>query len=454
MSVMAFNPFLKSIDEIDVDDLSKLRSIAEGWYIEYKSQVVPNQNIAKSLSAFANHFGGWIFYGVEGEKGGGNVAVAFPGLSQSDTSKMIENIRNAAKDSISPPPYYESKVIQGPSDLLGLQSDKYIIIVRIPSGTHLPYITDGRIYRRIADSSDPKKETDRVVLDDLWRQREKRERFILDRLDEMPHISKGEEDDIFMHLFLLNGLDDSFNNNGFGFDKFVDVMSGSEDGYSIKFDNFFSDSDGFVARYIGNNDPYNMSMTWKYFYDGSSIVSFRLRHYDWNDFNEYRHNEDARLLEYEYGSSLLDIANLKNHKYIKFIDVNLVILVVLTFINKHLRLMSEKGDLRHFYAKAYLNNIWRTTPYIDIKEYLDFVDRHNFPILQREDQFAPPGKDLQDFVIINPDWDIKDPLIFQFSNSAVLLKYIVNALGLPDSVVFLSNDWINAIRRCRDIIQG
>ena len=67
---LLFNPFDSAFDEFQPADLGKLLTVAEGWYIEYKGGLVSTKSIAKSLAAFANHYGGWIFYGV-GEAGGG-----------------------------------------------------------------------------------------------------------------------------------------------------------------------------------------------------------------------------------------------------------------------------------------------------------------------------------------------------------------------------------------------
>ena len=60
-----YNPFGKIIREIDTGDLSTLRDVSEGWYVEYKSEVPDAPSIAKSISALANTYGGWIFYGID-----------------------------------------------------------------------------------------------------------------------------------------------------------------------------------------------------------------------------------------------------------------------------------------------------------------------------------------------------------------------------------------------------
>jgi hypothetical protein len=57
--VTFYSPFPKPLSDIVAADLSVLRSVVEGWYVEYR-RLVPNaSSIAKSISAFANQFGGW-----------------------------------------------------------------------------------------------------------------------------------------------------------------------------------------------------------------------------------------------------------------------------------------------------------------------------------------------------------------------------------------------------------
>ncbi len=109
-------------------------------------------SIVICTSAFANHFGGWLFFGVVSDANS-RTAQSFPGLHKSEVATLEERIRNAVKDSIHPEPFYDHIILEGPNVELGLADDRAILVVAIPSCANPPYITDGRIYRRIADSS-------------------------------------------------------------------------------------------------------------------------------------------------------------------------------------------------------------------------------------------------------------------------------------------------------------
>jgi len=96
-------------------------------------------------------------------------AGTFPGITEEDAQKLLIDLRNASKDVLNPEVYYETHLIRGPSEDLGLLIDQVIVIVQIPAGADTPYIhSDGRIYRRVADSSNPRPESDRFILDKLW----------------------------------------------------------------------------------------------------------------------------------------------------------------------------------------------------------------------------------------------------------------------------------------------
>lgn len=62
---MYFDPFDKPLDSVVTSDLDRLRDVAEGWYVEYKRGPIGARETGKSLSAFANHFGGWLVFGVD-----------------------------------------------------------------------------------------------------------------------------------------------------------------------------------------------------------------------------------------------------------------------------------------------------------------------------------------------------------------------------------------------------
>ena len=160
---MTYNPFDKSpFDVLTVEDLEKLleNSVAEGYYVEYKSQFVGNEKIGRSISSFANTYGGWYIVGVKTNEH--NIATEICGFKLSDYPDPIDKIREIVKSNIDPVPLFYSQVIQ-------LDKEKAVLVVFIPDNQDKPFICkNGRVYRRVADSSDPILENNRYALDKLY----------------------------------------------------------------------------------------------------------------------------------------------------------------------------------------------------------------------------------------------------------------------------------------------
>lgn len=271
-----FDPFSKNFDAIEIVDLSKLREVAEGWYVEYKSQLPPSRKestVGKSLCAFSNHYGGWLFYGVGSEKLG-RFANDFPGVAVHDLSLYEQTLRDAARHHVNPSPFYRSRVLMGPCGELNLPSGRAILLVQIPSGHNAPYIhSSGRIYRRIADASDPKPENDRTTLDLLYERGRRDRSRLAEFITDTPTLSQYEGTNLsFLQLFLmLDPLGDREFTANVSFSRFAQIMSEASENAGLPFDNAFTMADGFIARQVSGNNPYAQGLTWRY-YDNTACV--------------------------------------------------------------------------------------------------------------------------------------------------------------------------------------
>lgn len=454
---LSYNPFQKNLEDIVADDLDQLRQVAEGWYVEYKGTVVSTRSIAKSLAAFANHYGGWILYGVEGARDGSNLASAFPGLDKTEMANLIENIRNAAKDLVNPSPYFEYKVVDGPCADIGLLSNRSIVVVAVPNGINTPYVHgDGRIYRRIADASDPKPENDRFILDQLWERKRKAEKALATLLKEKPITSKGEKDNSFMHVFLLQDPTNPAKEvSNLNFDKFVEIMSktnSGEESFVVSFDNFFTMSDGFVARHVFDNDPYNLVLTWKHYDNGSSLISVPLRKYP-----GYPELAAKELQGYKHTNRFVKIMQAQRHRHGSLIDYHMVILLIASFLSKHILLIKEGTVSSSIYTKVALENIWRSTPFVDTESYMTFIERCGLPVVQDSDQLAPVGTSFDSLIRVEHEEEDGStlPAAMQLIRAAPLIAQVGNAFGIPSRVLFPENlEWFDAVNRSLTILRG
>ena len=79
-----YSPFNKPITDLQPSDLAVLKSVSEGWYVDYKRDLIDAGGMAKALSAFANSYGGWLFFGIKERSKDDPVAGEFCGLSVRD----------------------------------------------------------------------------------------------------------------------------------------------------------------------------------------------------------------------------------------------------------------------------------------------------------------------------------------------------------------------------------
>ncbi|MCB0094138.1 MAG: ATP-binding protein [Caldilineaceae bacterium] len=435
---LQYDPFLVEFDNLEPRHLSVLTDVSEGWYVEYKRQSVSSRSIAKSISAFANHYGGWLFYGIVEANDGSNRAQEFPGLDVCELSVFLEQIRNAAKDSIHPSPYYEYKVLSGPCEAIGLPIERAIVVVAVPSGPDAPYVhSDGRIYRRVADSSDPKPETDRFILDQLWQRRQEANRRLSGLLSSEQILSQGEEDVSYLDLFLLTDpLGGIRQKTQLSFEQFVEAMRDTTTpGVGLCGDNFYAMADGYVARQINEGDPYNLVLTWKHYRDGSSIVTI--------PFSSTRVASleiGGWLHHYKHEAALIQLLHSRKHGSSYLLDLNQLMVAVTAAVNQQRKLLLY-GKLNEFplYGKAALHNLWRRIPFIDTDSYIRFITDCGFPVLQISDEMAPPDISFDSLVLIpgvRETQNEEDHVYDQFWSAGHILGFILNGLGLPIKAVF------------------
>ncbi len=202
-----YTPFEKELSKIEAADLSALRAVSEGWYIEYKCEVTNATAMAKSVAAFANTYGGWVFYGIEEKSKDDAVAGAFPGFPVADADAALQRLRQAIATQVTPSPPFEVRIATGPCPEISLADDRVVLCVRVPRSPNTPHVhKNGKIYRRVADGSEPKAENDRFVLDQLWRRGDEVRQFYSDWVGRKPEFSEAESEQPYLRLLLVADL--------------------------------------------------------------------------------------------------------------------------------------------------------------------------------------------------------------------------------------------------------
>lgn len=195
-----FNPFSKPLGEVAYQDLTELsdNEVAEGFYIEYKSEMPSNKKIAKSISSFANTEGGLFFVGIEDNNT--NIPVSFPGIELNEDVEVKEKIRNVIKGRINPAPEFKTRVLKDPSSM---QTERAATLTSVAKSPSTPHITNrGRIYRRLGEGSDPYRyETEPQVVDRLVDRRREWHNQMAEFCQSGLGFTEGQDDWSFVELY-------------------------------------------------------------------------------------------------------------------------------------------------------------------------------------------------------------------------------------------------------------
>ncbi len=441
---MRYTPFEKELWDISTDDLATLRDVHEGWYVEYKSEVISNRALAKSLSSFANQYGGWLFLGVS-EDSNSNTAQNFPGIPANEVNGARESLRNATKDLLQPEVFYDVREFAGPIRSIGLAPDRSIIVVRIPEGPNPPYVhNDGRIYRRIGDSSDPKPVTDRSTFDLLYRRGEQARSRLARRIQRSPVVSQAEENQCFIHFSIFS---DPYEVMGHWYEKGLSDFSEIMTGKALPFDNVFSTSEGFIARQISNGDPYNRIFTWEFSRHCHSFVTLPIPILSIDEL-------ELEANSYTQGDTFASEIAHRGLENARILDLNIVLDVCGAIIRRHRRLVGQANVKGPFYVKARLENVWRTIPFLDLPEYLAHISEFDFPIIQQTDIITPAGTTLDTFVLspaIDEVPSESEPI--EFEGPILMSMAILQALGISGDILMRSTNDFHQLGQRRLLFQ-
>lgn len=423
-----YNPFDTYFDEIKPEDLEILLSVSEGWYVEYKQQVPSASAVAKSITAFANTYGGWLFYGIAEKSKEDAVAGAFPGIPCEDADGVLQRIRQAVANHAQPSPYFRVKALMGPVKAIGLPEGRCIMMAQIPWGPEAPYIhKDGRIYRRVGDGSEPRPENDRFILDQLWGRSGKITQDYADWIGRALETSEAEEKGAYVRLFFIADFwQDHSLMKGISLQKVREIMSDIKGSFTIPFENVYQTSGGFICRQTANNDPEMLGLTWKLSRNCESEVIIPLSKFRDNNVDELGKWFDG----YEHIARFLQLCKKQRYTRPTVIDLNILLHVLLGIARIQTALVKEFGWTAPVFAKMEISGIWRTIPFFDTLYALNEYEKHGLPLGLRDKITINPGRDQNSFIQLD-GLDNDDLESHRIVMATKLFVIIALALGIP-----------------------
>ena len=429
-----YSPFDRGIRHLRPMDLAVLRGVSEGWHVEYKRELVSARALAKAVSAFANTYGGWIFLGVQ-EAAHDTVAGAFPGLPEPELTAALDTLRQSADRHLSPVPHFETKVLRGPCEDIGLRPGTAVVAIEVPRSPTAPHVHgDGRIYRRVADGSEPRPETDRLVLDQLWRRGEIVREAIRKWVSQDPDLSEVEAETPYARLLLtVDPWRQRMPWLGASGAQIKAIMKSDKIGLqSVPFDTFYTSADGYIARQAKGNDPYSYVLTWKIRMDLDCEIVFPWPLYVLDGGN--RHREITSLGGYDHAERLIRLFQEKGYLRPRVVDLNLTIALLIGFVEKYRALMRLAGEDGTFYFKVRVLNTWRVVPFLDVAEVLQNYETDGLPVIMDSSVTFPPGDGPESFHPIDEralKGEKGGPGFASQVQGTLIFVWIARAMGVP-----------------------
>jgi len=137
--MLLLNKPIFNLQYSDIEELKK-KQITESETLDYKDMKIDKENLIKEVTAFSNTSGGLLIYGIK-ETGDGGYPESINGI---ENNVNRESLEQKILDSIRPRISVQFREINIP------ESNKIILIIRIPEGQNKPYYNSGtsRYYKR------------------------------------------------------------------------------------------------------------------------------------------------------------------------------------------------------------------------------------------------------------------------------------------------------------------
>jgi hypothetical protein len=429
MIMPRYSPFEVAFDELETADLGVLHNVAEGWYVEYKQDASKADAMAKSVSAFANTYGGWIFYGVEEKSKDDAVAGSFPGIARADVDAVLQRLRQAVAVSISPSPHFDARALWGPAPEINLLADHAIICVSVPKGPNAPYVhKSGQIYRRIADGSEPKPESDRFILDQLWRRSDSVIQECREWVESDPELSKAEGDRPYVRL-LLDA--DPWGDRDAWLDASIteirDLLLAKGQIVGVPFDTVYTTATGFLGRQIAGSDPGVLGITWHLDRKLRSEICIPLNiHHpasEWTIASELKGFANAD----RFGELLVS----NGFKTPRIVDLNILYNLITGICETKRAILSRANWTQGFSVKAIILNGWRTVPFLDMPIVIDEFEACGIPMLMSERVVTPPRAHPDAFIEVPEYGDIESLGVRYALQALAMVRPVFEAYGIP-----------------------
>lgn len=398
-----FYPFDNSLENLIDSDLEKLKEITEGWYIDFKEQLIDIKKIAKHISAFSNQYGGWLIIGIRENKEDIRKK-EFIGVSNDLVKDIIIKIREATSAHLNPEVLYETKIVEGPIECIKLPAEKSIIIIGIPEGKNPPYVhSSGKIFKRLGDQS--KEINDRHSLDTLISKSLKAKEELSSFL---AYSIQSSHNNPISYIHLMTNLHFEDVHYNLQFDDFKKIMRDISYPYSIEMDNIFMATDGFIARHVFKNDPTQDLTTFRWWNNGNARITLPLNSYNEEVFYE-------KLNYFDETEKFLNVLKEQKYNTYEIIDFSSWLLAIASIAFKFIKILEFLEIKNQIWGKIKFEKTLKKIPFLNSISYINKIKDTGIPLIQDEIILCPHGTSFGSFFRLEPHVELNDSPLRPFS---------------------------------------
>jgi Putative DNA-binding domain len=421
-----YNPFGSvPIHELDATTLGALREVPEGWFIEYKKQPCTAKDYAKEVSAFANSHGGWMFIGLE-ENPSTHVPAGGPGIPSNQAARLLDSARDAITQNLSPAPHIELKFVEGPIPSLSVPPDHGVLVIGIPESKNTPHIhVTGKIYQRRVDAAQPTGITNRAELDELYARRQRRDRLVSDELNlGFDEVWTDAVTIPWLHLAFVPDEGSTNASAAVPLEKFRRAIRKEKtEGFRfhLGLPDVYTTALGCVARNMREQvDPSGAATTIEYSSSGAFYVTVGL---SWASSGCAG---SVDFLSNDQGTRFIEL--LRRHRYHEtpVVDGTQLAILLMGLSERISFILEEFGESSRYCHRIKFRNMFRTIPFFDSKEYLDWCETHGLPIIHRGNFELPWGPENW-FIVENEN-------LRRFGLLGASFPHLLAAFGVSDEI--------------------
>ncbi len=229
--------------------------------------------------------------------------------------------------------------------------------------------SSGKIYRRVADHSDPKPETDRYLLEKLW----DKNRLSSKKLKEFIEKKAPNKNSIpVAYIYILTNpyFDKDF--PLLEFSDFKETLSGkSMQHFAMPMNTFHSARGGYIARQTKYNEHLSQVTSFRWWHSGNALMTIPLNTYD---------KSEILKKKFDHLSDFITEIEKQKFNHVRICDLNYLLLGISTLYNQFSHLKKIINNNERTYSAIIIENTYHLTPFLDDQKYIQIIKENGIPI--------------------------------------------------------------------------